>query len=386
MSDGPHALITLHQPPQITFGAGCRERCLDFLKNGGRSLLVVTSRSLRPSVAHWIEPLRRAGLCVEIAGEVPAEPDLACFNRLAAAFGDKTIDTVVGFGGGSVLDLAKLLAALGGSDTPVSAVFGNKLLRGRARRLVCLPTTAGAGSEVSPNAILLDRDEQLKKAVIDPCLVPDACFIDPELTLSLPPALTAATGIDALVHCIEAYANRQAHPMVDLYALEGIRLIAGNLLHAVRNGQDLAARSAVARGALYGGLCLGPVNTAAVHALSYPLGSEFGLGHGISNALLLPHVIRFNLPAAPERYAAVARALGVTDAGDARRTAEAGVDFLETLCVHCGLPAGIGACGVPRSAIPRMAKAAMKVTRLLRNNPRALSEEDAAAIYEKAFA
>src|SRR5439155_14470982 len=151
---------------------------------------------------------------------------------------------------------------------------------------------------------------QLKKAAISPHLVSDAAYVDPALTMSVPPAVTAATGMDALTHCIEAYANRFAHPVVDMYALQGIRLIAANLPLAVERGDDLEARTNVALGSLYGGMCLGPVNTAAVHALSYPLGGEFKVAHGVSNAVLLPHVLEFNLSAAPQRYADIAVALG----------------------------------------------------------------------------
>jgi alcohol dehydrogenase class IV len=292
---------------------------------------------------------------------------------------------VVGFGGGSVLDMAKLVAALHDRLEPVKNYFGIGLLPKRKTHLVCLPTTAGTGSEVSPNAILLDEAEQLKKGVISPWLVPDAAYVDPLFTLSVPPAVTAATGIDAMVHCIEAYANRFAHPMVDVYALEGIRLIAANLLQVVKNGSDVPARTAVALGSLYGGMCLGPVNTAAVHALAYPLGSEFHLAHGLSNALLLAPVLRFNLPAAPRRYAEIALALGVAQGLDDLATAEAGIAKIEALCAACGIPQSLSACNIPESAIPRMAAAAMKVTRLLKNNPRDLTSADAEAIYRKAF-
>ena len=204
-------------------------------------------------------------------------------------------------------------------------------MHGRELPLVCLPTTAGTGAEVSPNAILLDEADELKKGVVSPHLVPDAAFVDPLLTISVPPAVTAATGLDALTHCIEAYANKFAHPIVDTYALQGIRLISANLVRAVRNGNDIEARAALALGSLYGGLCLGPVNTAAVHALAYPLGGRFHIAHGVSNALLLPHVLRFNFSAAPERYAEIAVALGVARNGSDLGTAEQGVEFLSQL-------------------------------------------------------
>jgi alcohol dehydrogenase class IV len=295
------------------------------------------------------------------------------------------IDGVLGIGGGSAIDVAKLVAALMNGEQRVDEVFGINQLRSRELPLVCLPTTAGTGAEVSPNAILLDEADELKKGVVSPYLVPDAAFVDPLLTVSVPPAVTAATGLDALTHCIEAYANKFAHPIVDMYALEGVRLISSNLIRAVQHGADLEARAALALGSLYGGLCLGPVNTAAVHALAYPLGGKFHVPHGVSNAVLLPHVLRFNIDAAPTRYAEVAVALGVARNGSDAGTAERGVDLLSRLSRDCGVPQSLSHLNIPREAIPAMAGAAMKVTRLLKNNLRPLTEADAARIYEAAY-
>ena len=285
---------------------------------------------------------------------------------------DEAVEAVLGIGGGSALDVAKLTAALARGGPPVREVFGINLLAGRELFLVCLPTTSGTGSEVSPNAILLDETDQMKKGVVSPHLVPDAAIVDPFLTLSVPPAVTAATGLDALTHCIEAYANKFAHPAVDHYALEGIRLISANLLRAVQNGGDAEARAALALGSLYGGLCLGPVNTAAVHALAYPLGGRFHVAHGVSNAVLLCEVLRFNLPHAAERYAKVAAALGAEGNGSPLSAAQRGVEHLARLTQLCGVPQRLSELGVPREAIPSMAKAAMQVTRLLKNNPRSV--------------
>jgi alcohol dehydrogenase class IV len=248
-----------------------------------------------------------------------------------------------------------------------------------------VPTTAGTGSEVSPNALLFDEAAVAKKAVISPALVPDTAIIDPQVMISLPPALTATTGIDALTHCLEAYANKAAHPVVDLYALNGVRLIAAHLPRAVRDGQDLEARSAVALGSLYGGLCLGPVNTAAVHALAYPLGGEFHLAHGLSIALMLPHVVRYNVPSAPARYAELARALGVTGPGSDGELAARGAGRLAELCSECGIRPGLAGHGIPADAIPRLAAEGMKVTRLLKNNPRELTLADAETIFRQAY-
>ncbi|MEO6185250.1 MAG: iron-containing alcohol dehydrogenase, partial [Steroidobacteraceae bacterium] len=250
--------------------------------------------------------------------------------------------------------------------------------------LVCIPTTSGTGSEVSPIAIVQDSADGLKKGVISPHLVPDAAFVDPVLTIGMPKAVTASTGMDALTHCIEAYANRQAHPLVDAWALEGIRRIARSLPAAYRDGTDIEARADVALGSLYGGLCLGPVNTAAVHALAYPLGSDFGVAHGTSNAVLLPHVLEFNLPAAPQRYADIGVAMGVATDGAVEDVAQRGVEFIRELNRGCGIPARIFELGVPESAIDRLAESALTVQRLLQQNPRVVTLQDARDIYRRA--
>lgn len=381
-------IVHLQQPPRIAFGVGAVRECADELaRRQAKRVLLVTSPSVAPLTAPLFDALRKEGAEVTVLSDIPAEPTLAHFADRQARMENFAFDAVVGFGGGSVLDVAKLLAALHRTGRRAEEFYGIGLLPGRALTLLCVPTTAGTGSEVSPNAILLDEASMLKKGVISPWLVPDAAFFDPSLTVTVPPALTAATGIDALTHCLEAYANLNAHPAVDLYALEGVRLIARHLPAAVRDGKNLEARSAVMQGSLYGGLCLGPVNTAAVHALAYPLGGEFHVGHGLSNSLLLPHVLRFNLPAAPARYAAIARAVGVglSGPGDDLVVAAAGIDRLAALSRECGLPSGLGAIGIPADAIPRMAAGAMQVTRLLKNNVRPLTAADAEAIYRAAF-
>ena len=384
LSAPPH--LEFLQPRRTHFGVGALESCAPILKEFGcRDVLILHSRSVAAAIEPILAALRSDSRDVTVLNGIPPEPDVASFERIRNTTRNLSFDTVIGIGGGSVLDVAKLLAALHGRDESVRSFFGQGLLTPRHTRLICLPTTAGAGSEVSPNAVLYDESDRLKKAVISPHLVPDAAIIDPTLAFTLPPDTTAATGLDALVHCIEGYANLAAHPMVDPFALEGVRLISSNLVSAVRNGRDIAARSALALGSLYGGLCLGPVNTAAVHALAYPLGSEFRLAHGLSNALLLTHVLRFNLPAAPARYAAIARALGVSATTDDSATAELGLARLDALTRDCGLPSGLSAVGVTAADIPGLATAALRVTRLLRNNPRPLTQADAEQIYHQAL-
>lgn len=378
--------VILQQPKRLIFGDGSsRAAPAEFEQQGWNRLFVITSPQVADMQASLFEGWRASGLEVEICSAVDREPEIALFDTVLAASRAFKPDVVVGVGGGSPLDVSKLVAALHGGAQAIRAVFGIGLLKSRTLPLVCIATTAGTGADVSPNAILLDEAERLKKGVVSPHLVPDLAICDPELTHTMPPAVTAATGIDALVHCMEAYANKHAHPVVDVYAMEGIRRIGRSIETAVRDGSDRAARADVMLGALYGGLCLGPVNTAAVHALSYPLGGEYRIPHGVANSLLMPHVFRFNIPAMPGRYAEIATGLGCAGAGDALATAEKGLRRLAEMSRNCGIPQRMRDVGVPEADLPRLAGEAMKVTRLLRNNPRELTAADAEAIYREAF-
>jgi len=378
--------VTLLQPPRIVFGKDCASQCGEFLvQRQVRRVLLVTSTPVLKTITPLLDSLARLGLTIVNSPPVDVEPTVAMFQTALDAARKEKFEAVLGVGGGSPMDVAKLIAALHGGSQRIEEVFGINVLKNRNLPLVCLPTTSGTGSEVSPNSILLDETDRLKKGVISPHLVPDAAYVDPLLTLSVPPAVTASTGLDALTHCIEAFANKFAHPVVDLYAQKGIRLTSGHLSRAVRDGSDVEARTNLALGSLLGGLCLGPVNTAAVHALAYPLGSEFKVAHGVSNALLLPYVIQFNLAEAPSRYADVAVEMGVQRNQSDAATAGHGVERLFELVKECGVPQRLSDVGVPRDAIPQMAKAAMKVTRLLKNNLRPVTETDVIRIYEAAY-
>lgn len=377
--------LFITQPRLLAFGVGCAGRCAQELNlRGTKRVFVVTSKSARQHLDGAIPRSEFAGQVV--CHDVPPEPKVEHFRDALNAALHATPDAVIGLGGGSALDVAKLVAALCRSEQDVTEVFGIDKLRGpRAIYLACLPTTSGTGSEVSPNAILLDEASKLKKGVISPHLVPDAAIVDPALTVTCSPAITASTGLDALTHCIEAYANKFAHPMIDLYAADGIMLIANSIERACTDGSDLHARALMSRGSLYGGLCLGPVNTGAVHALSYPLGSEFHVAHGVANALLLPHVMRFNLPDAAERYAFVSALMGCSRGKSEKERAAHGIEHLVELMTRCGIPSRLRDLNIPRDAIPRMADAAMTITRLLDRNIRPVTREDAIDIYEKAY-
>jgi alcohol dehydrogenase class IV len=378
--------ITLHQLRTLAFGVGCSSQCAAALAGrGARSIFVVTAPPLVELGAPLFTDLRRNGCRVTVWADARQEPTIRDFESALVAARDVSADAIIGLGGGSAMDVAKLVAAFLCGSQAIQEAFGVGKLQGRSTHLVCMPTTSGTGSEVSPIAILLDEADELKKGVVSPHLVPDAAYVDPALALTMPRAVTAATGIDAFTHCLEAFTNRFAHPIVDNYALEGLRLIAGSLPRAIENGQDIDARSCVSLGSLYGGMCLGPVNTAAIHALSYPLGGEFHVAHGVANAVLLPHVLEFNISAAPARYAEVARALGVEPWGSDEQLARRGLDRVRDLLKQCGLPTRLSQFGIGESDVDRMSRAAMTVQRLLERNPRVVTERDAQDIYRAAL-
>ena len=378
--------ITLLQPQKIVFGTGCIQTFVDdYLKMGLQRLFVLTAPPIRPLIEETLTALGNAGVSVEVFQDIVAEPTVNDFKKMLEIARQFKADSVVGIGGGSVLDVTKLVAAFINSDQQVEDCFGTGFIQKKGLWFACLPTTAGTGSEVSPNAILLDERDHLKKGIVSPFLIADVAYVDPKLTWTVPAKVTADTGMDALTHCIEAYTNKFAHPSVDIYALQGIRLIAANLEKAVKNGQNQEAREALAFGSLYGGLCLGPVNTAAVHALSYPLGGEFHIPHGLSNAILLPSVMKFNAPAAMKRYAEVAIAMGCEPGKNDEETAQRGVDFIYQLADAVGIPKKLTDLGIPQTAVDGMAKAAMEVQRLLKNNPREVTEQDARDIYNSLY-
>jgi len=379
--------VNMSFPGKVTVGMGCASQWIDFCKNKDcKKVLVLSTDPIWDAIKPQLDAAAEAKLKVKTLQYAwPGEPTTEYFNTLhkeAERFGP---DAVVGVGGGSVLDIAKLLAALSGRRTAIEDCFGNGKLQPRKAVLVCLPTTAGTGSEVSPNAILLDAKDGEKKGIISPYLLPDATIVDAELTMTLPAKITAETGMDALCHCVEAYMNVNANPVVDTFALRGIVLIYKNLLKAVKDGCNRPAREAMAIASMMGGLCLGPVNTCGVHALSYGLAGKYHLPHGLANALLLPAVMEFNKPKAAARFSEISRALGLETTDDSVCNAEACIDAIGGLSAACGIPQHLAEVGVKEEDIPEMADMAMNVTRLLVNNPREITREDAIAIYRAVY-
>jgi len=378
--------VTILNPKKLVFGNGSFEQFVsDIIASSYKRIFLVTFKEILPALDSSLEKIKKSNKEVYTELSIVTEPSFEMFGIVKQKANDFRPDCVVGIGGGSVLDVAKLVTALLGNEQTIDDIIGINNLKSRSLPLICLPTTSGTGSEMSPNAILLDETDKLKKGIISPFLVADVAYIDPKLTLTVPAAVTAATGLDALTHCIEAYTNKFAHPVVDQYALEGIKLIGQSLRKAYKDGSDIQARTDLALGSMYGGMCLGPVNTAAVHALSYPLGSSYKIAHGLSNALLLPHIMRFNLPAVVEKYSKIAMALGVESTADKQELANKGIEKITELSVACNVPQRMSDILIPESDIENLAESAMKVQRLLVNNPREVTLKDALAIYKAAF-
>ena len=374
--------IELKQPQRIVFGTGCMSQMRDeYLASGMKKLFLLTADPILPLIQPTICGLEQEGVSVCVETKILGEPTVGDFKRILKEAQDFNADSVIGIGGGSVMDVAKLVATFLHSEQNIEECYGIGFIKKRGVWFACAPTTAGTGSEVSPNAILLDETDNGKKGIISNHLLCDVAYLDPNLTATVPPRITAETGMDALTHCIEVYTNKFAHPCVDMYALKGISLIAQNLERAVKDGKDVEAREAMLLGSMYGGLGLGPVNTAAVHALAYPVGGMFHKSHGLSNSVLLPTVMRFNMQGNEKRYADVAIACGCQRGETDAETALRGVEFICQLSKACGIPQTLEEIGIPKTAVPEMAKAAMLQQRLLKNNPRTITEQDCTDIY-----
>ncbi|WP_288200183.1 iron-containing alcohol dehydrogenase [uncultured Pleomorphomonas sp.] len=369
--------IDLAQPARLVFGRGTAGEAGRWLgRRGVRRPMVVTD-TFNAARVGCLELPGEPVVWGELAGE-PTTDDLA---RVVGAAEAARIDAVVGFGGGSSMDLAKLVAVLTGSGQSFSDVVGAEKVAGKRLPIVQVPTTAGTGSEVGTRALVTDVAAAAKSAVQSLHMLADLAVVDADLALGMPRAITVATGVDALAHCAEAFTNRKAHPFIDLYALEGIRLVGRWLAKAAADGHDPEARAGMALASLYGGYCLGPVNTAGGHAVSYPLGARYHVAHGAANALIFPHVLAFNAPATPERTAAILEALGLPVSTEPEKVFAAAHGW----CLRLGCEMRMSAFGVPADELPAMAGEAHAIRRLLDNNPRDLSEPDILSIYRAAF-
>jgi alcohol dehydrogenase len=363
--------LRLHQPRRFDYGAGSAAQVGDWARGQGYArILVLTQKVMLPLLDRLALPGQ-----ITVFDAVAPEPDTINLDLALAAAKAAQPDLVVGFGGGSVMDVAKLVTVLRGDQTLPDIIGPNKVTH-RQNALALVPTTAGTGSEAGIRALVTDAATLNKMAVETPHMIADMVALDPDLTLTVPPAVTAATGIDAMAHCVEAFTNRKAHPLIDNYARIGFNLVARYLPRAVADGADAEARAALLLAAYYGGICLGPVNTAAGHALAYPLGTRLKLPHGLANAIIFPHVLAFNQPVAAEKTAEIATALGLQ--GDLLTAAS-------QWCARLGVEMRLSNLGATAADLPIWAAEAHAIRRLMDNNPRDMSLSEVETIYHAAF-
>ncbi|ROZ68772.1 iron-containing alcohol dehydrogenase [Ramlibacter sp. WS9] len=353
---------------------------------GFQSVLVVTDPGVLAAglLAATLNGFDAIGLRYALFADVQADPPESVIEAVAAA-ARRGVDCVVGFGGGSSMDAAKLAALLAASDQPLSQAYGVNQARGPRLPLVLIPTTAGTGSEVTPISIVTTGVGE-KKGVVSPLLLPDLALLDAELTTGLPQHVTAATGIDAMVHAIEAYTSKRLkNPVSDCLAREALRLLSANIHTACRDPLDLDAREKMLLGACLAGMAFANAPVAAVHALAYPIGARFHVPHGLSNSLVLAAVFDFNLALAQEEYAELADIVRPRVQGSTAAKAAALSQYLRALPDELSLPTRLRDVGIAESDIAELAEDAMKQTRLLVNNPREVRYQDAVALYMEAL-
>ena len=380
---------TFYLPVRVITGIGCSD-CLseEVAKLNARKVLLVTDKGVREAgLTEEIEAdLKKCCGELSVYDDVPPEPTVRDADKLGDAAREMKPAAIVVVGGGSVLDMAKGAGVLANNPGSIKDYFGTGLVKNPSVPTILLPTTAGTGSEVTPNAIFLDEEEKLKVGVVSPYNFARVAIVDAKLTLSAPPRLTAATGVDAFTHAVESYTSVRASIHSDLFAAESIRRIARSLRTVVANPGDLEARYDMALGSVYGGIALSMAGTGAVHALAYPLGGTYRIPHGVSNALLLPYVMEFNYLANLEKFCNVARLMGEPIEGlSLREGAWRAVEAIKALVEDVGIPTSLRDVGIDPSAAPELADAASQVTRLLANNPRRICRDEIQAIYERAM-
>lgn len=373
--------------PRIIMGTGATDKIGDeVMRFSKKSVMIITDPGLVKSgiCSRFEELLVKAGCSVHCFDGVEPDPPFEIASQAAQRVRDTGADLILGIGGGSSLDIAKVASILVTNKEPVSTYFGIDLVPNPGLTTILAPTTAGTGSEVTPIAILSDHHEKLKKGIVSPHLFPSVALLDPELTLALPAAVTAATGMDALIHAVEAYTSKNATSFTDLLAQKAMILISKHIRTAFANGSNLEARAKMLEGSLLAGMAFANAGVTAVHAFAYPIGAEFHIPHGVANSIMLAPVMEFNMLGNLTKFAHMAQAFGENTGGmNERQAAKAAVESLRNLAVDLKIPKSLSGFGVKAEDIPSLAKGVMKVTRLLANNPRELKLEDAEEIYRQ---
>jgi alcohol dehydrogenase class IV len=374
---------------KIIFGSGSFEKLVEYIgETGGKKPFVVLDKNLAGiGFGDKLSGLfEGTGMDYTLFDKVDAEPALELADEGAGIARKKKSDIVVGIGGGSAMDVAKAVAVIAANKGKAKNYLGLNKIPAPGLPKIMIPTTAGTGSEVTFTSVFIRKDLKKKEGMNSPYLFPELAVLDPVLTLSVPPEVTAATGVDAFCHAIESYTSIHSSPMSELISLEAIQLISSNLRTCVHDGNNIAARENMLLGSLYAGLGLANAGVTAVHSLSYPLGGKYGIPHGMANTVLLPSVMRYNLPGAIEKLAIVAEVMGevVVDLSS-REAADMAVEAIEDLIRDCGINDTLETLGVEEEDFPELAETAMTIARPLANNPCRMTAEDAIEIYEDAY-
>lgn len=370
----------------ITGPAAIEQLSAELTRLNVQNPLIVTDAILVKSGTVDLALAQLGGRRYGLFDQVKPEPEISIVEDCTRAYREGGHDGLIGVGGGSAIDIAKGVAAFASHEGPLAELFGVDLVRRKGPPLIAIPTTAGTGSEVTNVAIFSDKQAQLKKGIVSDYLLPDVALVSPLMTLTCPRSVTAASGVDALVHAIESYLSVNASPITDAIALGAIKLIVKALPKAYANPSNLQAREDMATASLMAGMAFGNAGVGAVHALAYPLGGRFNIAHGVSNALLLPYVMEWNKLACVERMRDIADAMGVRVAHlSDKDAADLAVKAMADLCAAVEIPSGLRSFNVPEDAIPAMAEEASKIERLMRNNPRKLTAADIEKIYRAAY-
>ena len=375
--------------PRIIMGPGAIARIGEEVRNlKAKKVLFVTDKGVIKAglIKLALKVLKKSKINYMVFDGVKPDPRYEITADCVDLIRREKADLIIGFGGGSPIDIAKSAAIMVTNEGPIAKYFGVDLIPKPGLPTLMVPTTAGTGSEVTPIAILSDEGEKLKKGIVSSYLFPSVAILDPELTLGLPPDITASTGIDALIHAIEAYTSVNATDMTDLLAFRAMELLYHNIRTAYADGNNLQARSSMMEGSLLAGMAFANAGVTAVHAFAYPIGAEFHIPHGIANTLMLPHVMRFNFLGNVSKFAQMAKAFGLPTEGlDNLRMAEESLEAIERLAEDIRVPKHLAEFGIKEKDIPGLAEGVMKITRLLANNPRVIKLEDAKEIYRLAL-
>ncbi|HNY66671.1 MAG TPA: iron-containing alcohol dehydrogenase [Deltaproteobacteria bacterium] len=374
---------------RIVMGPGASKTIGEEVKARGiKRVLIVTDKGvIAAGLLKTIEAsLKASGIKYGIFDAVEPDPRYEIVADCAQMAQEQKVQMLIGVGGGSPMDITKVTSVMLTNKPPVLQYVGIGLIPKPGLPTILIPTTAGTGSEVTPIAILSDEGDKLKKGIVSPYLYPVLGILDPELTLGLPPQVTAATGMDALIHAIEAYTSINATVITDMYCEKAIELLYGNIRTAFAKGDNLAARTAMMEGALLAGIAFANAGVTAVHAFAYPIGAEFHIPHGVANTLMLPHVIRYNVLGNLDKFAKLSRPFGIPVSGlDKLQVVDRVVDAIDRLANDLKVPRHLKDFGVKEKDIDMLAEGVMKVTRLLANNPRTLNLKDAKEIYRAAL-